>query len=106
MPAVGSDSFFFPSCGWEKPRTSRGPDLEAERDAAAFPLVVLGAGLHAVARVDMDADAAGGKLLLERVGGREDGGTLVVGLVDRHDDDLDRRQVAAGRPARCRRRGS
>ena len=67
-------------------------DLEPQRHAAALPLVVLGAGLHPVAAVEVDPDAFGGQVALDRVGRVEHAGALVVGPVDRDDHDLVLRQ--------------
>ena len=48
-------------------------DFQAQRDSPPLPLVVLGAGLHPVSRVEMHPDPAGLELAIHVLGGVEHG---------------------------------
>ena len=69
------------------------PDLDAHRHTLQLPFVELEARCEIVAVIQLDAQVVCGQFLLDSRGRIENSRALGVPLVDRHDDDLDRRQL-------------
>ena len=80
-------------------------ELDPHRDALELPLRELVAGPMLIAVIEADPDALLRQVGAQPVRDRQHRGALVVGSVDRHDRDLDRRDRRRQAQARRRRRG-